>query len=204
MHRKKMPIYRMGSPDPVSFSRGGEEEFPYLVRFLRGVKSVSWHWLRFFERVLERFTKPIPEDAVANWKKSDPQHSRCYNSFAGIDIEMFAEEEGKEPVLVAELQAISVQHTLRDPSRSMLTREFPIRGTLVFVVFDRAVYEQLNKPSLSLVLKATNEYGCRAECRIEGVQLQVASWGISLDDIVMEERVDYRAKSIIPWHPITS
>lgn len=55
-------------------------------------------------------------------------------------------------------------------------------------------------PPFDIVLAAANEYGAQAVMKIFGVELLNEDSGVSIDDIVTEQRYTYIARSITPWY----
>jgi hypothetical protein len=138
--------------------------------------------------------------------------SRSYSSFSGIDIKVYLSNErelvydykdqatynewSKKYVSLPELQAISYKINLHGVGEG----EDPVKGTVILVMFDRSHIDTIQQYK-HLHLVAANEYGHLCRMSLQDVTWLEASYGVSIDDIVSEERVDYSARRIIPWRP---
>jgi CBS domain-containing protein len=87
--------------------------------------------------------------------------------------------------------------------------EFPVHGSLVFVLFDRDIaracgFDLYSKPinelpPMDIELRLANEYGQIMTRKIVGVLLTKVGYAISIDDILTEEVYKFKASSMTPW-----
>ena len=113
-----------------------------------------------------------------------------YTTFAGIDMKLLVGSK-----VLAETQAIDINVNLEDD-------KYPVSGKLTTVLFDKSILERVKAeveahPYITLV--ACNEFGQMAKCAIHDVEFINYKWAMSIDDIVSEEHIHFKAKSIDGW-----
>jgi len=114
---------------------------------------------------------------------------RGYRAFSGVDTKLFVEyQDGKVEVL-PEVQAISISSNNLDPIS---------RGEIIAILFDRSSLPKLQKVK-NIALIATTEYGDRSASAFKGVEVTDYSFGISIDDIITEERILFDFKEFVPF-----
>lgn len=184
-----MKKYVLGYADPV-VSSPKISRYPNFVSLLGRADSL----LGKLQRWIDSFKKMDPSKEI-----NPPIFSRTYTSFSGVDIKLYAQifktDESHITRRISEATGISYKETYA-------TKQYPVTGTLLPLVWDEAILTDTDISSLNFVLKANNEFGQRAEMEILGVVLTERSGGIAVDDIILEERIDFKAEKLIPWHLI--
>jgi len=54
-------------------------------------------------------------------------------------------------------------------------------------------------PGFDITLTAANEYGALAMMKIFSVEILNEGWGVSIDDMVLEQQMTYVARAVLPW-----
>lgn len=187
--------------------------FGWLKRFLRKKPPAPFDWQKHCEArgFSSEVIRIATELAIAREEKlTINSAAKSYNSFSGSDIKAYWSYEGemafyrdaneygewsKKYHCVPELQYVSFK------SNYGYAEPHDTEGTLTFVVFDRSVAQQLPQ-STNLFLVACNEYGNMAIMSFHNLRKRTLSYGVSVDDIVSEERVDFKAERMQPWRKL--
>jgi hypothetical protein len=114
-------------------------------------------------------------------RDQDEAVSRSYSSFSGVDIKVYMQGDDEE-VCIGEAQAISLERDLETDK---------CRGSLVTIIFDDDALTKFFKKTVTITLRAANEHGAKAICVIDNVRFKIRRWGISIDDLVLEQTADF-------------
>lgn len=117
-----------------------------------------------------------------------------YTSFSGVDVKIYLESENGNFLCVPEIHAVSC---LDNP-------EDKVRGTIISIIFDGDTLTHLPFKPKNMLMVACNEYGALCYTRFKNIVLGARSWGISIDDIIGEVRVDFEAESCVHWKNVTN
>lgn len=152
--------------------------------------------------------------------------SATFNSFSGCDIVASIDVPvvpggGFRSYVIGELQTVSYSiYRPKFPVKALGYKNpkgfaggmRTIAGSLVFTVFDRhIVYKLLEEyaarsrrplmdemPPFNITVSAVNEYGGGAALRIFGVTIEEEGQVMSVEDILTEQTMQYRARDLIP------
>jgi len=133
---------------------------------------------------------------------------RSYTTFAGCDIKLFEvrdieSDATREEILetkktdkckaIGEVQGISFNVDLSSHQTD---------GSLLCILFNESIITRFKKYKsypTHLILEACDEYGNRSNCIIPNIKFEDLSWGISVDDLVSEEHLVFRADEVMYW-----
>lgn len=119
-------------------------------------------------------------------------YSKGYHAFSAVDVKVSL-EKGTESTVYAEIQAVSAAEDLVHGG---------VSGTIVAIVFDKDPLREWVGKTFDIVLRASSEYGDRATSVIKDARFSSISWGVSIDDLVMEVCYNFEAKSCTGFLPL--
>lgn len=143
------------------------------------------------------FNAPLPKKSL--WKKIKSlfkkeklkvinSNSLQYHSFSGVDVKAYFEYKDGSVEIIAELQAISVHI---DFNKNCC-------GTIISIVFDKSIVPKL-KQVKNIVMLSANEYHSIGYSIIKDFELVSYDYGVSIDDVVSEERSNFKCSEFLPW-----
>jgi hypothetical protein len=155
-----------------------------LKGFIWG-REVGFWLARLGMKLVRRFPHPGADEAVRKTagmeshpeaiKATSLELAKPYTSYSGVDIRIYLDGE-----VVGTAQALSQE-----------ARDQYCCGTLISLVLDRVQFNPGDKFK-EMVVIAANEYG-RAACLVWATEVEFISSqiGFTVDDIVVEQRLDW-------------
>ena len=86
-------------------------------------------------------------------------------------------------------------------SISVVSQTYHSSVLLTLTVWPQSCLHALKKHK-HLYLLSNNEYGCRSVMELKDIYFEEYSCDISSDDLVVEEKILFNVKNVIPWLPL--
>ena len=150
-----------------------------------------------WKRINEIDWKALEEQQCPTIDRSDHfplPYVRSHTAISGIDVRFYIiDKENDTRKAVHEVQAFSYSW---DPPHGGAT------GTILAIVFDKSIYPLLQGVKTCRLI-AANEFGVQCCMDIEELIVTKLDSGISIDDLVSEEKFTFTAKNITPWYKVS-
>jgi hypothetical protein len=173
--REKAPVYCMGSPDPLSYSRNK-----------RGIAG-SLIWVNFDRHALLNIVYQCGGQFLADIDEIRPQYQgSVLNSASAIFSSQVVRGDGS--TAGSTVSTIDTTQITSVGSTKQLASPWYSDQVLPF----------------DITLACANEYGAMAATKIFGVEILNEGWGTSIDDAVNEMQATFVARTIEPMAVVNS
>ena len=166
--REKAPVYCMGNPDPLSYSRNK-----------RGIAG-SLIWINFDRHALLNLVYLAKGQFLADIDEIRPQYQTPTVDSAAVFSSSLI--RGNSTSVAATVNALDLNTISSASQLKQLATPWYSDQVLPF----------------DITLAAANEYGAMATAKIFGVEILNEGWGTSIDDAVNEMQATFVARSVEP------
>jgi hypothetical protein len=170
--REKAPVYCMGNPDPLSYSRNK-----------RGIAG-SLIWINFDRHALLNLVYQAGGQFLADIDEVRPQYVAVSTNASAVFASTLVRSDG--------FSAGSTVDVL----------DSQIVNSVGYNKIESAPWYSDQVLPFDITLAAANEYGAMAATKIFGVEILNEGWGTSIDDAVNEMQATFVARSVEPMAAI--
>ena len=123
---------------------------------------------------------------------------RNYSTYSPVDMKVYLVSQEDNLTRVFTMNGLSFKYT--NP-KNLRAQEPEIQGSLICTFFNRSSWDVL-KEAKHLYLYANNEYGYISRCDFLNIELKFLTYGLTIDDIVTTEIIEFTAMNFIPWRKV--